>query len=72
MSEIETSLIGLSRGDASGDTFYASNPATGEQLAVAYASASDDEVDRAAELAEKAAGSLAALSGAEKASFLRT
>ena len=72
MSEIETSLIGFSRGDASGDTFYASNPATGEQLPVAYASASDSEVDRAAELAEKAAGSLAALSGAEKASFLRT
>ena len=72
MSEIETSLIGFSRGDASEDTFYASNPATGEQLAAAYASASDAEVDRAAELAEKAAGSLAALSGAEKAKFLRT
>ena len=72
MSEIETSLIGFSRGDASGDTFSASNPATGEQLSVAYASASDAEVDRAAELAEKAADSLAGLSGAEKAKFLRT
>ena len=72
MSEIETSLIGFSRGDASEDTFYASNPATGDQLAAAYASASDSEVDRVAELAEKAAGSLAALSGAEKAKFLRT
>ena len=56
MSEIETSLIGFSRGDASRDTFYASNPATGEQLSVAYASASNSEVDRAADLGARLVG----------------
>ena len=67
MSEIETSLIGSSRGEDSGDLFYANNPSTGEVLPIAYASASQDETDGAVELAEEAASALAAMSGVENA-----
>ena len=72
MSDIETSLIGSSRGRDSEDLFHANNPATGEVLATAYAVATETETDKASELAEKAAPVLSALSGSEKAKFLRT
>jgi len=72
MSEVETSLIGSSRGENSGDLFYSNNPSTGEVLPVAYATATETETDRAAELAQTATSVLAALSGDEKAKFLRT
>ena len=71
MPEIQTSLIGFSRGDSSGDVFYAKNSVTGEDLPVGYAAASDEETDRAVERAGEAAGFLAKLSGASKANFLR-
>ncbi len=71
ITEAETSLLGSARGESSADAFRATNPATGEALPTFYAPASEGETDRAAELAEQAATGLAALSGAEKAGFLR-
>ena len=72
MSHSESSLIGFSRGENSGELIHATNPATGDRLPVGYFSASEVEVDRAVDLAEQAAGDLAALSGGNKAKFLRT
>ncbi|MFP6901428.1 MAG: aldehyde dehydrogenase (NADP(+)), partial [Opitutales bacterium] len=71
MPEIETSLLGFSRGDSAGDVFRARNSITGEDLPVGYAVASAEETDRSVEMAEQAAGFLAKLSGRSKANFLR-
>lgn len=71
MPDIQTSLIGFSRSDSSGNVFYAKNSVTGEDLPVGYAAASDEETDRAVEMAEQAAGFLAKLSGPTRANFLR-
>lgn len=73
MSEAETSIIGFSRGaNSSENLIRATNPATGEVLSASYAPASEEETDQAVALAAEAAGVLAALSGADKAKFLRT
>lgn len=69
---IESSLIGYSRGELGNETFQATNPATGENLITEYCSASEDEVGRACELAKLASLSMAALSGGDKAKFLRS
>ena len=69
---IESSLIGYSRGELGSETFQATNPATGENLITEYCSASEDEVKRACELAKLASLSMAALSGGDKAKFLRS
>ena len=68
----ESSLIGFSRGDFTGSSFHAVNPATGVGLGVDYVHASEAELNRACELAQKASLSMASLSGKEKAHFLRS
>ena len=50
----ETSLIGFSRGTDQGNQFQAVNPSTGQNLSVQYAHASQEEVERACQLAESA------------------
>ena len=71
MPETETSLIGSSRGNNLDEVFQAANPVNGETLPTIYASANEAEADRAVELAQQASPILQALSGAEKAKFLR-
>ena len=66
----ETSLIGFSRGTDQGNQFQAVNPSTGQNLSVQYAHASQEDVERACQLAESASLKLASLSGKEKAKFL--
>ena len=66
----ETSLIGFSRGADQGNHFQAVNPSTGQNLSVQYAHASQEDVERACQLAESASLKLASLSGKEKAKFL--
>jgi NADP-dependent aldehyde dehydrogenase len=66
------SILGNERGSASGAKFYGLNPATGEKLDPAYHSASTEDVDHVAALAEKAFPSYSKLTGKERAHFLRT
>ena len=70
MSLQGTSILGKSRGSATGNTFQATNPATLAALETDFHAATADEVDRAANLAGSAAIAIAALSGKEKAAFL--
>jgi 2,5-dioxopentanoate dehydrogenase len=65
------SIIGFREGKASGDLFYASNPATGEQLPDGFATASAKEIDLAACLAAEAFVSYGRTSGKQRATFLR-
>lgn len=67
----ESSLIGFSRGSASEASFNAINPATGETSGVSFCKASESEALQACELASAASLQMAALSGAQKAGFLR-
>src|SRR5580698_774513 len=70
------SIIGSSFGfgdpSASNALFYGVNPVTGERLEPAFLSASAEDVDRAAKLAETASESYRNLSGQERSVFLRT
>ena len=70
------SIIGSSFGfgdpSASNALFYGVNPVTGERLEPAFLSASAEDVDRAAKLAEMASESYRNLSGQERSVFLRT
>ncbi|NQV73049.1 aldehyde dehydrogenase (NADP(+)) [bacterium] len=66
-----TSLIGYSNGQASGSSFHGMNPASGAELPELFFTASKDEIDRAARLAEKAFPVYRSISGAKKAEFLR-
>ena len=65
------SLIGFGYGAAGGATWQAPNPATAEDLAPVFHSASAVEVDRAALLASDAAPGLARSSGADRGRLLR-
>lgn len=65
------SLIGFDSGATGGKPFRAFDPATGESPEPDFHPASAAEIERAAALAGKAAPVLAALSGKEKARFLR-
>ena len=67
----ETSLIGFSKGSTNDATFNAKNPASGEVLGLSFCKASEDDVLKACELGSEASLAMAALSGAQKASFLR-
>src|SRR5579883_3135547 len=67
-----TSIIGPKRGCSTGAAFYGINPATGEQLQPAFFSASAEDVDRAARLADAAFSSYSRLSNSRRASFLRS
>jgi alpha-ketoglutaric semialdehyde dehydrogenase len=64
------SLIGATNG-SSGAAFHAVNPATGESLSPAFASASPTDVDRATQLAQEAFPVYATLSGEKRGKFLR-
>jgi NADP-dependent aldehyde dehydrogenase len=66
-----TSIIGFARGVVGGAVLQGFNPATGENLAPVYHSASAAEVDQAARLAHAAFGAYSQTTGAERARFLR-
>ena len=66
-----TSIIGHSRGSATGNTFCATNPATRESLGVDFHAADAAEVDHAASLAGSASIAFGATSGKGKAALLR-
>ena len=66
-----TSFIGSTRGQKGGQAFRAFNPQTGEAVEPAFHSASLDELNRAAQLAEKARIPYSGLSGKQRAVFLR-
>jgi alpha-ketoglutaric semialdehyde dehydrogenase len=65
------SLIGSHTASASGHIFHGFNPAAGETLEPAYHSASDGDIDQAAQLAAEAFPVYAHFSGKAKAEFLR-
>jgi alpha-ketoglutaric semialdehyde dehydrogenase len=67
-----TSIIGFSRGSENGGSLFGVNPATGENLAPQYHSASEAEVEQAVKLAAAAFESYSQSSGAERAKLLRT
>lgn len=69
---IGRSIIGFGSGAAGGTPFTAFNPQTGRPCEPTFISASMDEVDRAAKLAEAAALQWRLTSGAVRAHFLRT
>lgn len=66
------SLIGGKNGGKSGAGFRALNPATDELLEPPFFSATVDDVDDAAHAAHEALTAYSALSGRERASFLRS
>lgn len=66
-----TSIIGSNRGKEGGATFQAFNPQTGEAIEPAFHSASLDELNKAASLAEQARIPYSSLSGKQRAVFLR-
>jgi NADP-dependent aldehyde dehydrogenase len=66
-----TSILGSTRGSQTGAAFHGINPATGEQLQLAYFSATNEDVDKAAALAEAAFPSYGKLTGRERGAFLR-
>src|SRR3989442_2656511 len=65
------SIIGSRRGDSAAGPFHGVNPSSGEALAPTYHSASDTEVNQAAQLAGKAFEIYRESSGSRKAAFLR-
>ena len=67
----ESSLIGFSKGSVTDATFNATNPVTGETSETSFCHASEEDVLKACQLASEASLEMAALSGAQKAIFLR-
>jgi alpha-ketoglutaric semialdehyde dehydrogenase len=65
------SLIGFRAGSATKDVFHATNARTGERLEPSFSSASAEEVDAAAVLANEAFAIYSRATGREKAAFLR-
>jgi NADP-dependent aldehyde dehydrogenase len=65
------SLVGSKYGADDGVVFFATNPATGEVLQPGYRTASNLDVDDAAQLAAKAFPVYASLGGAARGEFLR-
>jgi len=66
------SILGASRGSTAGTVFYGVNPTTDEKLQPEYFSASPEEVDTAAKLAEEAFVSYSRVSSRDRAVFLRS
>jgi 2,5-dioxopentanoate dehydrogenase len=66
-----TSIIGLSRGEATDDIFRAYDPTTGTEIEPPFHSATMDELNRAASLADAARMPYGGLPGRERAIFLR-
>jgi NADP-dependent aldehyde dehydrogenase len=65
------SLIGDQTGRGKGATFCAVNPASAAELEPVFYSATSEDIDRAASLAEAAFPAVAGLSGRERAALLR-
>ncbi len=65
------SLVGDQTGQPMGEAFHAVNPANAARLEPAFYSATNADIDRAANLAEAAFPAFAGLSGRERAAFLR-
>jgi len=65
------SIVGFSRGTETEKIFTAFNPETGEAVEPNFYSATNDELERAAELAEQARIPYGKVSGKNKAKFLR-
>ena len=65
------SYIGFSRGQSRGSPYRCHDPATAEALSPEFFPASPKEVEQAGDLAAEAAPLLAALTGPQKAAFLR-
>ena len=65
------SLIGFREGAGAGDVFYAVDPTTGLDLQPGFTSASADEIEAAARLAEDAFDKYRQTSGRERGAFLR-
>ena len=65
------SIIGFQQGSQSREKLRGMNPATGETLEPEYYSATKEEVDLAARLADKAFSTYSRTTGAERAAFLR-
>lgn len=66
------SIIGDKRGSGTGGTWQAKNPTTGESLEPVFHSETPEGVDQAVALAVEALPTFSELSGAAKATFLRT
>ncbi|MGH9543426.1 MAG: aldehyde dehydrogenase (NADP(+)) [Terriglobales bacterium] len=73
MSETITgrSFWGSERGTATGEPFFATDPASGERLEPAFHSTNPEEVDRAARRAAEAASEFGRWTGRDKARLLR-
>ncbi|NOT48447.1 MAG: aldehyde dehydrogenase family protein, partial [Acidobacteria bacterium] len=67
-----TSIIGFARGNKTPDTFTAFDPTTGNEIEPPFHSATTDELDRAAALADSARIPYANIPAADRANFLRT
>lgn len=67
-----TSIIGFSRGSKTADTFTAFDPTTGDEVEPTFYSATMDELDRAAALADAARIPYANVPAKDRAKFLRT
>lgn len=65
------SIIGNSRGTQTGDGFRAFDPSTGESVEPAFYSATIDELEQAAQLADQARIIFGGTSGRERAALLR-
>jgi 2,5-dioxopentanoate dehydrogenase len=65
------SLIGFRESSCSGETFRATNPATGQTIEPAFNSAGGDDVELATRLATEAFETYARISGRERGAFLR-
>jgi alpha-ketoglutaric semialdehyde dehydrogenase len=65
------SILGAGQGAQTSSIFHGINPVTGEQLLPAYSSATEEEVDRAAQLADSAFGSYSKSTNRQRGAFLR-
>ncbi|MEO8726614.1 MAG: aldehyde dehydrogenase (NADP(+)) [Acidobacteriaceae bacterium] len=66
-----TSIIAFSRSQKGGKVFHASNPATGKDLEQPFHSATHEDLERAASMAERAFLPYSALPAAARAAFLQ-
>lgn len=69
---IGTSIIGFSRGGKTAETFTAFDPASGNAVDPVFHSATNDELEIAAKLADEARLSYAAAAPVKRAAFLRS
>lgn len=67
-----TSIIGFARGIKTGETFHAFDPTTGNSVEPAFHSATLEELEKAADLADTARIAYGNLPGKTRASFLRS